>query len=44
MQMSKNRRTVTDSHPASDDDSEESDGNGKPAEQNDHEVAAASRA
>lgn len=42
--MSKNRRTVTDSHPASDDDSEESDGNGRPAEQNNHEVAAAGRA
>ncbi|KAL6854104.1 hypothetical protein J3F83DRAFT_755389 [Trichoderma novae-zelandiae] len=41
--MTKNRRTVTDSHPASDDDSEESDGNGRPAENN-HTVATSSRA
>ncbi|KAL7914587.1 hypothetical protein GGI35DRAFT_474331 [Trichoderma velutinum] len=43
--MTKNRRTATDSHPASDDDSEESDGNGRtaPAENN-HEVATSSRA
>ncbi|RFU75468.1 choline-phosphate cytidylyltransferase [Trichoderma arundinaceum] len=41
--MTKNRRTVTDSHPASDDDSEESDGNGRPAENN-HVVATSSRA
>ncbi|KAL7944666.1 hypothetical protein V8C42DRAFT_78254 [Trichoderma barbatum] len=41
--MTKNRRTVTDSHPASDDDSEESDSNGRLAENN-HVVATSSRA
>ncbi|UKZ73333.1 hypothetical protein TrVFT333_000978 [Trichoderma virens FT-333] len=43
--MTKNRRTVTDSHPASDDDSEESDSNGRPAPaENNHAVATSSRA
>ncbi|PNP59408.1 hypothetical protein THARTR1_00898 [Trichoderma harzianum] len=43
--MTKNRRTVTDSHPASDDDSEESESNGRPAPaENNHEVATSSRA
>ncbi|KAH0498550.1 hypothetical protein TgHK011_005802 [Trichoderma gracile] len=41
--MTKNRRTVPNSHPASDDDSEESDGNGRPAENN-HTAAASSQA
>ncbi|KAK5987434.1 putative choline-phosphate cytidylyltransferase [Cladobotryum mycophilum] len=40
--MTKNRRTVTDSQPVSDDDSEESDGNGRQARP-DHTAPTASR-